>query len=87
MLSRRAAIWAATSVVAGLAPTVAVAAELKFVVYRSRKEFRWRLKAANGQVIATSGEGYASRAGCLSAIERIRTGAATATIEDQTTAN
>ncbi|MCC7133501.1 MAG: YegP family protein, partial [Gemmatimonadales bacterium] len=29
-----------------------------------------------------SSEGYQSRAGCLTAIERIRTGAATATFED-----
>lgn len=35
-----------------------------FEIYRSgifRKEWRWRLRAANGQIIATSGEGYVRR--------------------------
>lgn len=35
---------------------------MKFILYRDRKkEWRWRLKARNGRVIATSGEGYKRR--------------------------
>jgi uncharacterized protein YegP (UPF0339 family) len=35
----------------------------KFELYkRSNGEYRWRLKASNGQVIATGGEEYSSRA-------------------------
>ncbi|MBQ2015857.1 MAG: YegP family protein [Clostridia bacterium] len=34
-------------------------------------EFRFRLKAKNGEIIAT-GEGYASKAGCKNGIESIR---------------
>lgn len=32
---------------------------MKFILYRDRKrEWRWRLKARNGRVIADSAEGY-----------------------------
>ena len=35
----------------------------KFELYKSSNdEYRWRLKASNGQVIATGGEGYSSPA-------------------------
>ena len=37
---------------------------------KSRK-YRFRLKATNGQVIATS-EGYSSKAGCLNGIESVK---------------
>jgi uncharacterized protein YegP (UPF0339 family) len=40
----------------------------KFEIYKDTKgEFRWRLKSANGQTIATGGEGYASKTGCETA--------------------
>ncbi len=35
-------------------------------------EFRWRLKASNGQVIATGGEGYTSEAGCKNGFESVK---------------
>ena len=39
------------------------ATRLKFETYAdAAKEYRWRLKATNGQVIATSGQGYRIRA-------------------------
>ena len=42
-----------------------------FEVYRdSAGEWRWRRKAANGEVIADSGEGYSSYAGVERAISR-----------------
>lgn len=44
----------------------------KFEVYKDKKgEFRFRLKAKNGQIIAT-GEGYSKLDGCLKGIESVR---------------
>ncbi|MBQ3967327.1 MAG: YegP family protein [Lachnospiraceae bacterium] len=44
----------------------------KFEVYTDKAEdFRFRLKATNGQIIGT-GQGYASKAGCLKGIESIK---------------
>lgn len=44
-----------------------------FEVYQDKaKEWRWRLKAANHQPIASSGEGYAQKASCLHAIELVK---------------
>ena len=54
----------------------------KFEVYRDKAgKFRFRLKAANGQIIAT-GEAYESKAALLSGIESIRSNAAAATLVD-----
>ncbi len=45
----------------------------KFEVYEDKGgEFRFRLKAANGQVIATS-EGYKQKTSCLNGVESVRT--------------
>jgi hypothetical protein len=45
----------------------------KFEVYQSGKnnEFRFRLKAGNGQTILSS-EGYTSKASCLNGIESVK---------------
>lgn len=45
----------------------------KFEVYQSGKknEFRFRLKADNGQIILSS-EGYTSKAACLNGIDSVR---------------
>ena len=44
----------------------------KFEVYADKKgEFRFRLKARNGEIIATS-EGYAAKASCLNGVESVR---------------
>ena len=45
----------------------------KFEVYQSgqKDEFRFRLKADNGQIILSS-EGYTSKAACLNGIESVR---------------
>lgn len=46
---------------------------MKFVVRRDRKrEYRWRLMARNGRIIAVSGEGYKRRADVVKAIYRVR---------------
>lgn len=42
----------------------------RFIIYRdSRGEFRWRLKAANGRVIADGAEGYKTKRGCLNGMD------------------
>ena len=47
----------------------------KFEVYKDKAgEFRFRLKAANGEIILT-GESYKAKAGCLKGIESIRNNA------------
>ena len=56
----------------------------KFEVYKAKNgEFRFRLKASNGQVIAV-GEGYKSKKSCLNGIESIRKNAPGAALDDQT---
>ncbi len=53
----------------------------KFEVYQDKAgEFRFRLKATNGQVIAT-GEGYKAKASCLNGIESVKKNVVDAPIE------
>lgn len=55
----------------------------KFEVYTDKKgEFRFRLKATNGQIIAT-GEGYTTKPNCLKGIESIRKNAPDAEIVEE----
>lgn len=59
----------------------AVAKNPKFEVYTDKAgEFRFRLKATNGQIIAT-GEGYKTKKSCLNGIESIKKNAPDAKIE------
>jgi uncharacterized protein YegP (UPF0339 family) len=52
------------------------ATKLKFETYEDKaKEYRWRLKATNGQIIATSGQGYKEKRSCEHAIDVIKKGA------------
>ena len=52
----------------------------KFEVYVDKAgEFRFRLKARNGEIIAT-GEGYKAKASCLNGIESVRKNAVAAGI-------
>ena len=47
--------------------------KMKFEVYEDgKKQFRWRLKAGNGQVIATASEGYKAKADAEKALESIK---------------
>lgn len=44
-----------------------------FEPYQDRSgQWRWRLFAANGQVVATSNEAFVSRAGCMRAVRAVR---------------
>ncbi|MBO4500905.1 MAG: YegP family protein [Clostridia bacterium] len=55
----------------------------KFEMYTDKAgEFRFRLKATNGQIIATS-EGYNAKAGCLNGIESVKKNAAEGKIEEK----
>lgn len=52
----------------------------KFELYKDKAgEYRFRLKAANGETIAVS-EGYSSRAGAKNGIESVRKNSADATV-------
>jgi uncharacterized protein YegP (UPF0339 family) len=57
----------------------------KFQIYQDRKgEYRWRLRARNGEIIADSNEGYSRKASCKHGIDLVKQQAASATLEDQT---
>ncbi len=57
----------------------------KFHLYKDGKgEYRWRLKSGNGQVIATGGEGYTSKAGAVNGIKAVQGSAPAAeVVEDE----
>lgn len=55
----------------------------KFVITKDKKgDFRFSLKAGNGEIIAIS-EGYAAKASALGGIESVRKNAADATVVDE----
>jgi len=56
----------------------------KFEVYTDKSgEYRFRLKAGNGEIIAV-GESYRKKAGCINGIESIKKNAPDAEIVDLT---
>ena len=56
----------------------------KFELYKDAKgEFRWRLLATNGQVIANSGEGYKTKDSAKNGIESVRKNAPAAPVEEK----
>ena len=57
----------------------------KFELYEDKSGgFRFRLKAGNGEVIATSSESYKTKASALNGIDSIKRNAVDANIDDQT---
>lgn len=55
----------------------------KFQLFRDKAgQFRFRLKARNGKVIAVS-EGYASKSGCENGIQSVRENAPVAEVEEE----
>ncbi|HUR52757.1 MAG TPA: DUF1508 domain-containing protein [Gemmataceae bacterium] len=57
--------------------------KMKYEVYEdAKKEHRWRLKSANGQVVASSSEGYKAKADADKAVETIKAGLAKATVSE-----
>jgi uncharacterized protein len=58
---------------------------MRFELYRDAVgQWRWRLRARNGEIVAESGEGYVRRADCEHGIELVRQ-SAEARIVDMTT--
>lgn len=47
-------------------------------------EYRWRLRADNGEVIADSGEGYTEKSDCKHGIDLVKSLAPTADLQDLT---
>jgi uncharacterized protein YegP (UPF0339 family) len=55
----------------------------KFQIFQDKSgEYRWRLKAANGNIVATSGEGYKTKADAQRGVASVQQLTPTATIED-----
>jgi len=56
----------------------------KFEVYADKQgKFRFRLKAGNGEIVAT-GEAYDTKASALKGVDAVKRAAADATVVDQT---
>ena len=56
----------------------------RFELYKdARGEFRFRLKAGNGEVIAVASEGYTTKAAAKNGIDSIRRNAADAEVVEQ----
>ena len=56
----------------------------KFELYQDKQgEYRFRLKAGNGEIVAAS-EGYDSKGGALNGIDSVRNNAPVAVLDDQT---
>ena len=84
-------VLAAAFAIGGLYPSDAQAQKEKakpsgtavFEVYKDRGgEFRFRLKDAEGNVLAISGKGYDKKADCQAVIETIKKDAAKARVEE-----
>lgn len=46
---------------------------MKFELYTDKAgEWRWRLKHSNGNILATTSEGYSSKASALKCIENVK---------------
>lgn len=57
----------------------------KFELYEDKSGgFRFRLKAGNGEIIATSSESYRTKSSALNGIESIKKNAADANVDDTT---
>lgn len=55
---------------------------MKYCIYKDAKgEWRWYLRAANGNKLADSGEGYKNRKDCENAIESVK-GSKNAPVEE-----
>ncbi|MFC1910611.1 YegP family protein [Chloroflexota bacterium] len=59
----------------------------KFEIYKGKiGDFRWRLTHTNGQIIATSGEGYTTKVNAIHGLNSVKKNAPNSTIEDRTVA-
>jgi uncharacterized protein YegP (UPF0339 family) len=54
---------------------------MKFEIYAdSSGQYRWRLRAGNGQIVATSGESFASKSNAREAAENVKARAGAAEV-------
>lgn len=93
-IARRRAILASAIGLSALLPALEAGASgassassvgLRIQIHRDSKGgYRWRLRAANGKLIADGGESYTAKAPCLSGIDLVMKGAAGATVEGGT---
>ncbi len=57
----------------------------KFEIFKGKiGDFHWRLTHTNGQIIASSGEGYSTKVNAIKGINSVKENAASATVEDKT---
>jgi uncharacterized protein YegP (UPF0339 family) len=57
---------------------------MKFHIYKDYKgEWRWRLKAANGRVLADSGESYRTKAACREGVDLVKGATGSPVVEDE----
>ncbi|MBY6346332.1 DUF1508 domain-containing protein [Providencia rettgeri] len=57
---------------------------MKFVLYKDKGgEWRWRFKAANGNIICVSSEGYSSKQSAQHSIESVKKGMADAPVVEE----
>ena len=55
----------------------------KFQIFQDKSgEYRWRLTASNGNIVATGGEGYKTKADAQRGIASVQQLATTAAVED-----
>ena len=57
---------------------------MKFHIYKDYKgEWRWRLKAANGKILADSGESYTTKQACREDVQLIKGASSSPVVEDE----
>jgi len=57
----------------------------KFEIFKGKiGDFRWRLIHTNGQIIATSGEGYTTKVNAMNGLNSVKENAPNARTEDMT---
>jgi uncharacterized protein len=57
---------------------------MKFVLFRRRDVWRWRLVVRNGRAVAESTQGYHNRRDCLASISMVMEADAATPVEDET---
>lgn len=54
---------------------------MKYEIYQDKRdEWRWRLKHANGNILAIASEGYVDRFDCCTCLDSVRFGSRTAPV-------
>jgi uncharacterized protein YegP (UPF0339 family) len=73
MITRRTFSLAVAALALFATTKASADSKLKFELYKDKAdEFRFRVKAGNGEVLATSGEGYKKKASAKNAIESLQ---------------